>query len=233
MIQSWSVKGGSIEGKARPKGFKPLPWHRHLIGKLTTWPRGEPPATCNLLRQEDPMSRSVLLKPLSLCAAFMVVAAPSPASDPVGVYALIDRVVVTPDANNPSAIQIFGTFALANGSGSVYHPAQKGYLYYTVNSRNERATQAEWSDLQKIAGTKDAVGFGGRYTPLGTVRSAKQAPEKPDVYPLGFGLVKISTNNGESRVDANGRVLSGPAITHIPPIIQDLQRVAASKDASK
>ena len=158
-----------------------------------------------------------MLKPLSLCAAIMVVAAPSPVSDPVGIYALVDRVVMTPDANNPSTIQIFGTFALASGSGYTYNPAQRGYLYYTVNPRNERATLAEWSDLQKIAGTKEAVGFGGRYTQLGTVRPVKQGAEKPDVYPIGFGLVKISAKTG----------------AHISPIVQDLQRAAATKEATK
>ncbi|MGH7462486.1 MAG: hypothetical protein ACREMA_15875 [Longimicrobiales bacterium] len=154
-----------------------------------------------------------LLKPITLCAAFVVVAAPSPVSDPVGIYALIDRVVIEPDAANPRTIQIWGAFSLATGSGFTYQPAQRGYLYYTVNSRNERATLAEWSDLQKIAGTKEAIGFGGRYTPLGTLRQAKQPAENPDVYPLGFGLVKIATKSS----------------THQSAIIEGLQRVASEK----
>ena len=125
------------------------------------------------------MPSPLLLKPLSLLAAVVFVAAPRPLSDPVGVYAVIDRVVAEPSAEQPRTIQIWGVFALASGSGYTYQPAKRGYLYYTVNAKNERATLAEWADLQKIAGTKQAVGFGGRYTARAVCGRRTRRPPTP------------------------------------------------------
>jgi len=115
-----------------------------------------------------------------------------PSSDPVGVYAIVDRVVVEAGANTPATIQIWGAFALSDGRpGSNYQTAQCGYLYYTVNPRNERATRAEWSDLLSLAESGAAVGFGGRFERVGRVRTTKEKASGPDTYPLGIGVIKI------------------------------------------
>ena len=132
------------------------------------------------------------LMPLFAVLAFMVSAAPRPASDPIGVYALIDRVALEPNAENPSTIQIWGVFAMSpRRPGNDYLPAQRGYLLYAVNRKNEHATHAEWADLKTLAGTGEAVGFGGRYQENGRVRRGNEAAANPDIYPLGFGLVKV------------------------------------------
>jgi hypothetical protein len=93
---------------------------------------------------------------LFAAAAFLVI--PLPVSDPVGVYTVIDRVVMEPDATNPTTIQVWGTFAVTTGEhgtrGDTYQPAQRGYLYYSVNSRNARATLAEWSDLRAVVAVR-------------------------------------------------------------------------------
>ncbi len=141
------------------------------------------------------MKQARFLSPLTLLTTFaLTAAAPAPLSDPVGVYASIDRVVLEPNAQDPRAIQIWGVFALSTGQpGDSYQPAERGYLYYSVNARNPRATRAEWSDLRSMAGTGRPLGFGGRYEKLGRVRRPAEAPANPDTYPLGFGLVKMLT----------------------------------------
>jgi hypothetical protein len=137
------------------------------------------------------MSSSVLAKSSVLITSVVLLAAPSVASDPIGVFALIDRVSVVPNAENPETIQIWGVFALSPRTpGNAYLPAQRGYLYYSVNGRNERATRAEWSDLATAAGSGQVIGFGARFENPGRVRRASEAPKDPDVYPLGFGLAK-------------------------------------------
>src|ERR1041385_2107567 len=54
------------------------------------------------------------------------------ASDPVGIYALVDKAVFEPNQTNPERIQIWGAFAIAEGYGYTYKNAERGYLYYKV-----------------------------------------------------------------------------------------------------
>ena len=64
---------------------------------------------------------------LGVCA---LTAATLRASDMVGVYGVIEKVVLEPAGAAPQRIQIWGAFALADGQrGSNYGPAQRGYLY--------------------------------------------------------------------------------------------------------
>ena len=140
------------------------------------------------------MLRRLLAFPVALLAAapFNRVT-PSPKSDPVGVYAIVDRVVFEPDAANPKAIQVWGVFAMSEGKpGDNYRPAERGYLYYAINPKNERATLAEWTDLKDIAGRNEPVGFGAKYAGLGHLRHAADVASNPETYPLGIGLVKVS-----------------------------------------
>lgn len=113
-------------------------------------------------------------------------------SDPVGVYAVIDKVVLAPDATTPSTIQIWGTFSLSERApGDHYGPPVKGYLYYMINPSNERASRAEWADLQRVAGSKVIVGFSVKWQENpGRLRCSMEPPSKPDLYLLGNGIVK-------------------------------------------
>jgi hypothetical protein len=148
----------------------------------------------------------------------LIAAIPGARKDPVGVYGVVDRVVFEPDRSAPERVQVWGVFALADGIGlrngeidriemGRYHPARRGYLYYMVNRRDEAATRADWSALEALAGTGEAVAFGG-YFPLapvappertpaamaewargamsynGRVRRAGEAPAAPDTFPL-------------------------------------------------
>jgi hypothetical protein len=126
-----------------------------------------------------------------LLALFGVGGGRALASDPVGIYALVDKVVFEPNQTNPERIQIWGAFAIAEGSGYSYKNAERGYLYYTVNSEKPTACRNEWTDLKSIAGTGQIVAFGSRYGEKGKLRKKETKPENPDVYPVAMGLTKV------------------------------------------
>jgi hypothetical protein len=113
------------------------------------------------------------------------------ASDPVGVYSFVDKVVLEPSDGQPERIQVWGGFALAEGRGDTYAPAKRGYMYFTVKPGEEDTCRKEWNDLKTLAGTDQFLAFGTRWNPKGTVRAATAKPEKPDVYPIGLGVTKV------------------------------------------
>jgi hypothetical protein len=129
--------------------------------------------------------------------AALMIAGTAIASDPTGIYAIVDKVVLEPNDTVPETIQIWGAFALADDKpGDSYRPAERGYLYYSLpSSQAERDTaRAEWADLKKIAGSEQAIAFGSRYRPKGRVRKATEKPAAPDVYPIQMGIVKLRSN---------------------------------------
>jgi len=113
------------------------------------------------------------------------------ASDPVGVYALVDKVVFEPNETSPERIQIWGAFAIAEGYGYTYKNAERGYLYYKMNPEKPNACRNEWTDLKSVATTGQIVAFGSRYGEKGTLRKKAAKPEKPDIYPVAMGLTKV------------------------------------------
>ena len=126
-----------------------------------------------------------------LLALFGVGAGRALASDPVGIYALVDKVVFEPNETNPERIQVWGAFAIAEGYGYTYKNAERGYLYYKANSEKPAACRNEWTDLKTVAGTGQIVAFGSRYTEKGKLRKKETKPENPDVYPVAMGLTKV------------------------------------------
>jgi hypothetical protein len=118
------------------------------------------------------------------------------ASDFVGVYAVVEKVVLEPSEAAPQRIQIWGAFALADGkSGSTYGPAERGYLYYSCPDGQEATCRKEWNDLKSVAGKDTGVGFGQRYKEKGTIRKADAKPASPDVYPIERGIVRLSAGH--------------------------------------
>lgn len=119
------------------------------------------------------------------------------ASDMVGVYGVVEKVVMEPNETVPQRIQIWGAFALAEGRGSTYGAPQRGYLYYSCPSGQESTCRKEWSDLKSIAGKNTAAGFGMRYKPTGRIRKADEKAASPDPYPIEMGVVLV--DNGVDR----------------------------------
>ena len=129
-------------------------------------------------------------------AVLLAVGGAARASDPVGIYAVIERVVLEPSAD-PERIQVSGVFALAKGrGGDDYADPVRGIMSFTLVKGKEDVCRKEWADLKKMAGTKQCVAFASRYKPQGTVRKGDDTTKAADVYPLGLGLTKIPPSSG-------------------------------------
>jgi|SRR5579862_9229705 len=122
------------------------------------------------------------------------------ASGYIGVYALIDKVVLEPNADKPERIQIFGVFSIISENNPPnYQPAQRGYLYFTLsdigNDQGRELIHKEWADLKAAAGTHTVIAFGGERfdwtTGVPRLRKADEKPEKPQPYRVGMGLIQM------------------------------------------
>jgi hypothetical protein len=127
-------------------------------------------------------------------ASWAVLAAPLAASDPLGIYAIVDKVVLEPDDAAPQRVQVWGAFALSDGqSGDGYGAPQVGYVYYTCPQGQDRTCRNEWADIKSVAGKGVGIGFGGRYFPTGRIRKAGEKLASPDAYPIRMGVVRMSS----------------------------------------
>jgi hypothetical protein len=115
------------------------------------------------------------------------------ASNP-GIFGLVDKVVLEPNKNAPESIQIWGTFAIRYGNdGSVARSsAEKGYLYFKLNTENGRAedTRRDWAHLSKVAGTGIVVGFAPSAPGTLSLRKLEAKPDNPDIY-TSIGVYEI------------------------------------------
>jgi len=164
----------------------------------------------------------------------------SRASDPIGGYLIVDKVVQKPSVS-PTTIQIWGSIALATEvGGHRYSEPVRGYLYYKAQAGKEDVCRKEWNDLKKAAGTAQVIGFGNSYKlkELGTVRKASKEPEAPDTYPLGNGLVKVDDDSDYAPLDklrslpvpqtpAEGDLVTPGAITLVVRNIADKKHTHA------
>jgi hypothetical protein len=112
-------------------------------------------------------------------------------SDPMGVYCILDKVVMEPETE-PLRAQVWGTCAIANTNDWFFQPIQHGYFYYSIPTGKDQVVLREWADLKSVAGTGEAVGFGRRYQPVGRFRKTDEKPASPDPYPLNIGVVKMT-----------------------------------------
>ena len=116
------------------------------------------------------------------------------ASDPIAVYARIDRVVMTPAEGTPNTIQVFGVFSVARPDNrDDYQAPARGYLYFTAAADDAQARR-EWNDLKSVAGTKQIVSFGSRSGLKAKVRPETEVPSAPDTYATGFGVKKVASD---------------------------------------
>ena len=119
------------------------------------------------------------------------------ASDPVGLYALIDKVKFEPSDDKPERIVIWGTFSVAEGErGEKYKSPEKGYIYFSLPEKKEVAIK-EWSDLKSVAGKKEVVGFSTRWGEPAKVRKEGEAPKNPDVFRTGIGVVRMDKRGSD------------------------------------
>jgi hypothetical protein len=132
-------------------------------------------------------------------AAALLTAVNLKASDPVGVYAVVERVVMTPNDTAPTSVQIFGAFAPSvepprptYKPEQAYGEVQKGYMHFTCPAGKAALCAAEWNDLKSVAGKSEVVGFSTRWARAkARVRPAGEAVASPDVYETNIGVVKL------------------------------------------
>src|SRR5262245_1187928 len=114
-------------------------------------------------------------------------------SDFVGIYALVDKVVLEPNDTAPERVQLWGAFATASAvDRNNYDPPQRGYYYYSIAQGKVEICRREWTDFKAIAGTGQVIGFGSRDGQKGRLRKANEKAEGPDPYPVAWGLTRMS-----------------------------------------
>ncbi len=131
-------------------------------------------------------------------AAILGRPAPAGASDPIGGFALMDKVIFEQGESAPDRVQVWGTFVLANEPrGRSYYAPAAGYLYYSLPRGKEEACRKEWTDMKKLAGTGQVFAFGNSYDPknMGRVRKASEKADKPDTYPMGVGIIRMNADS--------------------------------------
>jgi hypothetical protein len=138
---------------------------------------------------------------LAVLAIAIAGAAPG-GSDRVGIYAIVDKVVLEPTAQNPERIQIWGAFTLASRQNTnLYDPVQRGYLYFTAASSKE-LTRTEWNDLKAVAGTGQIVAFASRFGLSARVRGENEKPQAPDRYVMGLGIATMRADRDYAPIRA-------------------------------
>ena len=108
---------------------------------------------------------------LFVAVLLVLVVVDLPASGPIGIFGIVEKVVFEPNESAPERVQIWGAFAYVDGNEQtaiVASPARRGYLYFKLPSiaannstqKEIEAAKVEWADLSAVAGTGQAVGFG-------------------------------------------------------------------------
>jgi len=136
------------------------------------------------------------------------------ASDFIGVYARIDKVVLEPNSDSPDRIQVWGVFSLlSTNDRQARLPPARGYLYFKLGNPQEspngpvstatyiRMVRAEWNDLKQVAGSGQIVAFGLAGQPI-RLRKSGEKPESPDPYVTNVGVNKVSSQTDYPLVKA-------------------------------
>jgi hypothetical protein len=143
------------------------------------------------------------------------------ASGPVGVFAVIEKVLFEPNEQAAERMQLWGAFAFVAGGvqGNFTAPPQRGYLYFSIPasySQKQRETvRKEWADLKAVAGTPQGVAFGdffyvGAFSEVNKgevyvqrgsgvkVQSDASAKPAPIPYFLNTGVVKLPSTGSHA-----------------------------------
>src|SRR5688500_6970269 len=108
---------------------------------------------------------------IAMALVVLVLGSVARASDPIGIYALVDRVVMEPSEGMPERVQIHGVFTMADQKTRSYTEPVRGYFYYSLPVSEQETARTEWAGLQRLAGTGQVVGFGNRYRDYGRIRT--------------------------------------------------------------
>jgi hypothetical protein len=145
---------------------------------------------------------------LALSVAVLLTS-PLTATQPAGILAVVDRVVLEPAGGQPQRIQVWGAFSIAAEEHGKFQTPARGYVYFQVPAGKEEAARKEWADLQRLAGTGKCAAFGNRWQQEVKLRKLDARPEKPDVYPMSIGVTEMAATSQYQPVVAL-RKLRGP-----------------------
>jgi hypothetical protein len=121
------------------------------------------------------------------------------ASGPIAVYALVDKVTLEPNADQPERVRISGVFIVAEERTDVYSAPQRGYLYCALPKSNAEIARREWAALQSVAGARQVVGLGSSWFSKVRVRKPDEEAKSADDYPTGNGLVRINPDQPRAK----------------------------------
>lgn len=143
------------------------------------------------------MKTRTLVVLIALSLTTLAAAVTVRASVPVGVYAVVEKVVLEPADSGAQRVQIWGVFAVWDKkSDSGYRSPERGYLYYNCSREQLEVCRSEWADLKSMAGTSQTIGFGSRSLGTGRVRPADERAAAADSYPIQFGMVRLGSARG-------------------------------------
>lgn len=112
-------------------------------------------------------------------------------SDPVGVYALIDRVELLPNPEAPTRARIHGAFAVAVGMGDFHTTPARGSLLFDPGEDAEECVK-QWRELQTLAGSGQVIGFSSRHGQKDVkLQPSDGTRAEPGTYSTWMGLQKI------------------------------------------
>jgi hypothetical protein len=129
---------------------------------------------------------------------------PLPSTGPVVIFGIVEKVVFEPGEASPERLQVWGAFALVEGTNQtarLVSNVTRGYLYFRlpvgVGAPEIEAVKREWADLKRIADTGQAVRF-GRWTYIRRVD--RQQPGASD-----WGIVLDRVRDAAAETDLRVR----------------------------
>ncbi len=144
------------------------------------------------------MSRLRLIPALAALVTLTALGGSAHASFPAGVWGLVEKVDIQPDAMNDglTMVRIDGLFIVANQKPDFaaypgYGEPQAGYMYYKCEGKAVTVCETEWKELAAVVGSENNCrGWGDNSVPNnGSVRTGPQPPQNPDTYPLAMGVL--------------------------------------------
>lgn len=141
---------------------------------------------------QSPMMQAARV--IACAVAALALVPPVPPSDPTGVFALLDKVVLRPNAEQPTSVELQGAFAVAEGGrGNYYRAPRTGVLRFSLGEDGPESVR-QWRDLLQQAGTGKVVTFASRHQMnrdgAGSVRvlAADEPPGTPPPYTTAWGV---------------------------------------------
>jgi len=153
-------------------------------------------------------------KAILVVGVLLFAAADLIASGPVGIYAIIEKVIFEPSEQAPERIQIWGAFAVVDGGltrpGATSKPL-RGYLYFKLpdgSAQEQAAANTEGTDFKTVAGTGQAIGF-GNWGFVGGVQDCGSRPNSSSGIPY---FMESSRQKTDVRVRRDYDASASPAV---------------------